>query len=193
MLINKNLPAVQSFDRWQINKSLLIAKLRCTGGCTYSTSMLKPKWRCHNKTLTDMNPCRHQNTTRFSAGTVYGDLYSQLQLFLKTLSCSLWVCGWRMEQKMNKSKTMHESSSTIKKVRKTWRDSPWIVGVRLETWDVGLRHQTWHLGWFQSERSCGPVLFIIIIIIMSTGVLLWSSQLLLVSSELMCILELTSE
>lgn len=180
MLINKNLPAVQSFDRWRINKSLPIAKLRCTGGCTYSTSMLKPKRRCHNKTLTDMNLCRHQ-TPPDSQQRQFMATYSQLQLFLKTLSCSLWVCGWRMEQKMNKSKTMHESSSMVEKlkVRKTWRDSPWIVGVRLETWDVGLRHQTWHLGWFQSERSCGPVLFIIIIIIMSTGVLLWSCQLLL--------------
>lgn len=121
----------------------------------------------------------HQILSRDS----FGDFYSQLQLFLKTVSCSLWVCGWRMEQKMNKSKTKYESFVIEKlKVRKTWRDSPWIVGVRLETWDVGLRHQTWHLGWFQSELSCEPVLFIIIIIIMSTGVLLWSSQLLLVSS-----------
>lgn len=87
------------------------------------------------------------------------ELYRKLHLFLNEESWYMSGRGWQREQKMNKPKTTPDSSVIEKLMWDTWRNSQWMVGVRLETWEAGVRHQTWHLGCSpQQELSCGSVL-----------------------------------
>lgn len=110
------------------------------------------------------------------------------RLFLNTERCAQATNG--TENKHSPKQCMNhfkigKLQVRKKKKKKTCGDSPWIVGVRMETWDASLRHESWHLGCCYYDWISGPVLFFMISIIRtrmmecvgaenSTSAFLWS-------------------
>lgn len=144
--------------------SLLIAKPSCPGRCTDAATV----WNLPSKGLPWWNsgnslPSRHHTVT-FTV---------KQRLFLNTERCRVGA------QATNGTENEHSPKRCMnhfkigklqvrKKKKKPCGDSPWIVGVRMETWHASLRHESWHLGCCYYDLISGPVLFFFMISIIRT-------------------------